>query len=297
MKVYLAGKISKNCWRHSLVPDLRGYLVGNCIDSPYVADERVDRLYWDELPTIFDGVSCVGPYFASCDHGCYHGDGSHGLQTVEGQNIRNVIARLCSLAIRQADLVFAWISGKSLFIVEPVSLPECDGSDVPKRLRLDFLSQLGVYLPEDDIENSKKVLMIERRFGWTIEIRYCQSRFASRHDYCRRVEDSEILYYIVEVKNLAGNIVSGRVYSAQDFDCYGTIAELGYAAALGKPVRIGSCIPIPDFWLIHQLSFQHVRIIEPTPKEALSEALKQVGEIRRKPLFGVAPTIDIGMRY
>src|SRR4051794_12995050 len=56
--VYLAGKITRNCWRHSLFP------LGD-------ASEKGPPLYRD-------GFAYGGPYFISCGHGCSHGRGEHG---------------------------------------------------------------------------------------------------------------------------------------------------------------------------------------------------------------------------
>jgi hypothetical protein len=62
MKIYLAGKIAKNDWRHRLVPDLR-----LCTDN------------WERTSSLpMRDDTYVGPFFISCDHGCGHGANSHG---------------------------------------------------------------------------------------------------------------------------------------------------------------------------------------------------------------------------
>lgn len=84
MKIYLAGKINKNCWRHSIVAGL-----GNA-SSPLPAfvegvsefghGTQLDLPEWPVLKNaIFGHHDYVGPYFRSCDHGCFHGDGRHGV--------------------------------------------------------------------------------------------------------------------------------------------------------------------------------------------------------------------------
>lgn len=59
-KIYLAGKIEKNCWRHALVPGLREWA-------------------YREGPIISNGFTYVGPFFSGCDHGCFHRPNSHGV--------------------------------------------------------------------------------------------------------------------------------------------------------------------------------------------------------------------------
>lgn len=74
IKVYLAGKVSKNCWRHKFVKGLR--------DVPAVPNEE-----WPILEdAIAPGVDYCGPYFAPCDcgHGCNSGECQHGVGTESG---------------------------------------------------------------------------------------------------------------------------------------------------------------------------------------------------------------------
>ena len=68
-KIYFAGKIGKDDWRHRIVPGLR-------------------EAVWDDA-TLFNQslvIDCGdwdygGPFFVSCDHGCAHGTNSHGART------------------------------------------------------------------------------------------------------------------------------------------------------------------------------------------------------------------------
>lgn len=95
--VYLAGKIRQNCWRHSLVPDLRGA----------DADGSVKL-----LPTTAYGVVTNGPFFTSCDHGCSHGDSTHGVGEGcrEDQSVhQSSVYRRSLKAIEEADWLFCWI--------------------------------------------------------------------------------------------------------------------------------------------------------------------------------------------
>jgi hypothetical protein len=102
-KIYLAGKISKNCWRKQLVPDLR--------------DMR-----WADGPLDCVSFNYVGPFFVGCDHGCYHGSNTHGnlplmgtcneingtaefLRRLHQENLR----KTCMKAIDDCDILFAYI--------------------------------------------------------------------------------------------------------------------------------------------------------------------------------------------
>lgn len=66
MRFYFAGKINKNCWRHQIVGGLR--------DS-YLPESRVREIRMDE----HGDDLYVGPFFMSCDHGCFHGKDTHAF--------------------------------------------------------------------------------------------------------------------------------------------------------------------------------------------------------------------------
>ena len=97
-KVYLSGKIGKNDWRHSLVPQLR---------------ERT----WDEGPIETASFDYVGPFFVSCDHGCGHVPGEHGMAQgcTELKHTRQDVINLNMSALAEADLVFAYITADDCF--------------------------------------------------------------------------------------------------------------------------------------------------------------------------------------
>jgi hypothetical protein len=99
-RVYLAGSISKNCWRHTLVPGLRGALT--------------------DTHTLPKPIDCglftyTGPFFVACDHGCSHGPATHGVAgyngcgSVEALTRGEVFRRNCA-AIESADIVIAYIT-------------------------------------------------------------------------------------------------------------------------------------------------------------------------------------------
>jgi hypothetical protein len=92
-KVYLAGKIRKNCWRHQLVKGLREH-------------------GWENGHLRQDEFTYIGPFFVGCDHGCYHVPNQHGNSLgckSESNALRSQIAANCRRAVNKADLVFCYI--------------------------------------------------------------------------------------------------------------------------------------------------------------------------------------------
>lgn len=92
-RVYFAGKISKNDFRHDLAPGLRGH-------------------EWAGGPLECDGFDYAGPFFRGCDHGCSHSPGTHGVAGYgcDGEEVtrREVFARN-QAGVAAADLVLAFI--------------------------------------------------------------------------------------------------------------------------------------------------------------------------------------------
>lgn len=120
MRIYLAGKVGKNDWRHEIVPGLRAVITAQ--DAEYVVAPP------DEWPALqfFGSHSYVGPYFIGCDHGCFHGPSQHGCislipeaneaeQRASLQRRQAAVRRLCLRAVAQADLVFAYIESTDAF--------------------------------------------------------------------------------------------------------------------------------------------------------------------------------------
>lgn len=101
-RIYLAGKIRKNCWRHQLVKGLREH-------------------DWNLGPLPQLGFTYVGPFFVSCDHGCYHTNNSHGNtmghQPSESELAlhQKAVVQRCRSAINQADIVFCFIESLDCF--------------------------------------------------------------------------------------------------------------------------------------------------------------------------------------
>jgi len=96
-QAYLAGKISQDDWRNKLVPGLRGHT-------------------WEDGPIFTPTFTYEGPFFQSCDHGYSHGPSTHGVGAGKGTCTEEItyspadIIRLNDAALRNADLVFAYIT-------------------------------------------------------------------------------------------------------------------------------------------------------------------------------------------
>jgi very-short-patch-repair endonuclease len=68
---------------------------------------------WPVLRNAIGGYfDYTGPYFASDDHGCFHGPTSHGCaECMDGYDTlpRKLVVKCCLSAIARSDLIFAWI--------------------------------------------------------------------------------------------------------------------------------------------------------------------------------------------
>jgi len=93
LSIYLAGKIDQTDWRHSLVPDLRNHPING---GPLHTKNFIYK----------------GPFFISCDHGCFHGPNKHGARDgcSEGALTQPEIINRSLSAILRSDLVFAYIT-------------------------------------------------------------------------------------------------------------------------------------------------------------------------------------------
>ncbi len=142
--VYLAGKVEKNCWRHSVVPTLRSSMIAG------------DNAVWNTLPNaivvkrndVDYSFDYSGPFFLSCDHGCCHSPGTHGWNELNGggnataeewdadfnacfsatekfpdeyqvehgnPNIQEFVFDSCIAAIKSSDIVLAWVDCLTAF--------------------------------------------------------------------------------------------------------------------------------------------------------------------------------------
>ena len=103
-KVYLAGRISRNDWRHQLVAS---------VDES--RDGFGDREVWErttEFP-MRDGNTYVGPFFIGCDHGCGHGPNTHGAGAATyycvGFASAKAVFQKAMAGIKACDVFFAWV--------------------------------------------------------------------------------------------------------------------------------------------------------------------------------------------
>ena len=135
MRVYLAGPVGKNCWRHGIVRGLHD------VDG---------RRAWPVLERgVLDRFDYVGPYFdAGCDHGCGHGPESHGI---DARNVcvdsefpgRPWVVSRCLSAVGLADVVFAWLDR-----------PDCHGTALEVGAALAIGRGVAVGYPSDDRSKS-----------------------------------------------------------------------------------------------------------------------------------------------
>lgn len=107
LKVYMAGKITKNCQRHDIVDGLRYH-----------------EYYEDNI--VFDKKFIyVGPYFIGCYHGCYHGNSSHGrgnfdndingcIQDASMYSSQDIV-NLCFCGINESDVVFCYLDSNTAY--------------------------------------------------------------------------------------------------------------------------------------------------------------------------------------
>jgi hypothetical protein len=114
-RIYLAGKIGKNDWRHSLVPGLRGAIAGGPEGDLFNSSFALDC----------GNYIYAGPFFVSCDHGCGHGAGRHGaigkgclIDSYMDDPLPKWRARIFNInlhRLRAADFVFAYIESADAY--------------------------------------------------------------------------------------------------------------------------------------------------------------------------------------
>lgn len=114
-RVYLAGKIGHNDWRHRLFPELRSVLAYRTLWGEAVTEQTRPRQ---------DGFELVGPFFIGCDHGGFHGRGTHGVGADNdvrcgcqgsAQSSRQDVLIRCLDWLRAADVVFCWLDSADAY--------------------------------------------------------------------------------------------------------------------------------------------------------------------------------------
>ena len=99
-QIYFAGKIAANCWRHDLVPKLRG---------------------WPQTDGPIDcgSFTYTGPFFASCDHRCRHGEATHGVLGAgcmpDIEETRNKVFKTNQAGLESSSRVFAYIGANDCY--------------------------------------------------------------------------------------------------------------------------------------------------------------------------------------
>ena len=112
LRVYLAGKIKQNGWRELIV----GYRCNHLYGGDNVDLTKYTVKYNDQ-------ITITGPWFLSCDHGCYHGDNTHGLginkmgcPDANGDNyLESEVYDICTQQIMGSDIVFAYIDDNTCY--------------------------------------------------------------------------------------------------------------------------------------------------------------------------------------
>lgn len=116
MKVYLAGKIWSNDWRHDIFPDLRKY-EGYRQEGSEQRNKQIDLLKRGSF-------EYVGPFFMSDDHGSYHGKGKHGRAAGMNENqmypdkkpeSSKTVVKKCFEWIDKSDFLFVWLNKQDAY--------------------------------------------------------------------------------------------------------------------------------------------------------------------------------------
>lgn len=119
--VYLAGKISKYDWRGAFY-DYRS------VSLPFTEREYTEK--------VNDNLSVTGPFFISCDHGCYHGEQEHGAGATSGGCMgdyytRNDVFEICKSQIAKAEIVVAYIDCRDCYgTIAEIGYAHAIGKDI-----------------------------------------------------------------------------------------------------------------------------------------------------------------------
>jgi len=121
--VYFAGPINMNDWRNRFC-----YYRGLPGDSEAITSGFQYKAN--------DNITITGPFFISCDHGCYHGEGQHGMGAANGGCMgnyftRNDVFNICKAQINRAEIVFAYICCKDCYgTIAEIGYAHAIGKDV-----------------------------------------------------------------------------------------------------------------------------------------------------------------------
>lgn len=120
-RIYLAGKINRYDWRVPIVGYRCGGLMGG--DDVDITKYRVEYFCENEDKSNFKIATITGPWFLSCDHGCYHGENSHGLginklgcpDALGDHYSEKEVYNICLKQIDNSDLIFAYIDDETCY--------------------------------------------------------------------------------------------------------------------------------------------------------------------------------------
>ena len=127
--VYLAGKIWKNDWRNKFCN------YRHIPDEPY---EIAQGFQYD----VNANLTITGPFFISCDHGCYHGNGTHGVGAdYSGGHSggccmgyyydRTQVFNICESQIDKAEIIFAYINCRDCYgTIAEIGYAYATGKDI-----------------------------------------------------------------------------------------------------------------------------------------------------------------------
>ena len=135
-RIYLAGKIKKGDYR------------GQYYQDP-------------DLPVEHERFWYVGPYFISCDHGCFHGDGKHGVAA--GRGHKDSWEPSCGGGMDRHSVVSLcckWISRCDIFAAE-VNTGDCYGTLVEAGIAAAMGKQIVFNFSSDELAK-------EMWFAWQL---------------------------------------------------------------------------------------------------------------------------------
>lgn len=120
IKVFFAGKVEKNGFRHEIVPNLRDCLQAGNVEAE---GDAPGLNHWIDFEREGVRFCYTGPFPIGCDHGCYHGDTTHGYGLRVGgcSHIkkppvsRRKLYNKCLSSIRHSDILFVWIECLTCF--------------------------------------------------------------------------------------------------------------------------------------------------------------------------------------
>jgi hypothetical protein len=115
-RIYFAGKISSRDWRNSIVKSDRAGSVDDVERDLFNPDYVID----------YESFLYGGPFFVSCDHGCFHGSNGHGVKNggcgggheLDGITPAELHKRIFDInfeRLKRADIVFAYINERDCF--------------------------------------------------------------------------------------------------------------------------------------------------------------------------------------